>query len=782
VFVFRKIAIMGCLWLQLTVSLSAQIKDESSEALITQLGDKDVEKRRDAVYELVRRGDHNAPVLLALGKATADSDTQIQVQALTGLARAGKASEPTIPELIGCLNNRDDQVRYRAAAALGAIGNASIEPIVAYWEKASTSSKIAAAQSLAIVGPAANSTVKLLSDALDGKEGLPRYAAEALVAIAPQDESMMLRIAEHADAQARKVGISALAALGAPSAAAIKKLQSAAGDSEPKIRETAIVAVAKSSLPVGEKSMLIEAALVDSEESVRAAAIVAMRKAKLPAAEFSQRIADRLKNAEGEAAEAIIKAIGAQGSDAVGTLPALLQVVNKKGIDQQLVSETLASLGATVVPDLLATIEKQPANEPVLSQALGLIGEPAVEALVRGLSSELDLVRLAAARALGGVRPMNKALLERLVVAAADKSASVREIAIASLVTAGTDADFAKETILKATEDVDPKVRAAATKSLATFKFNEDQMQVGLERGLGDVSSDVRAGTLKTLSDLPKLVKSRLPQLVVLVGDADANVRAMAMRTLGKLDKTQADEIVVAACAKALSDQDHAVRIAATETVKSLAISDASVLLALSNNLIDDPELLRVTLEAVAGFGDKAASMIPAISRLAAHEKVALRIAAINALAGIEKNSKQLSDQLTESLNDKEWEVRRVAGVALGKLGAEAKNAVPKLFQLMASEEDRDFASSALKEINTAPIEAIPLLMEKLDSEERRTAFYAVTLLGKIGPPAVEALPKLEEMLAKPGGITGRSDFRKKFLVEAIAAIKGDAKPEDEKK
>ena len=101
---------------------------------------------------------------------------------------------------------------------------------------------------------------------------------------------------------------------------------------------------------------------------------------------------------------------------------------------------------------------------------------------------------------------------------------------------------------------------------------------------------------------------------------------------------------------------------------------------------------------------------------------------------------------------------------------------------ILASEEDRDYASSALKEINTAPIEAIPLLMEKLDSEERRTAFYAVSLLGKIGPPAVEALPKLEAMLEKPGGNAGRSDFRKKFLVEAIAAIKGEAKAEGEKK
>ena len=150
----------------------------------------------------------------------------------------------------------------------------------------------------------------------------------------------------------------------------------------------------------------------------------------------------------------------------------------------------------------------------------------------------------------------------------------------------------------------------------------------------------------------------------------------------------------------------------------------------------------------------------------------------VGTLSAIEKDAQQLAGRLTKALEDKEWEVRRVAGVALGKLGPEAKNAVPKLFRLLSSDEDRDFASSALKEINTAPVEAIPLLLEKLESEERRTAFYAVSLLGKIGPPAAEALPKLEAMLAKPSEDKGRSEFRRKFLVEAIAAIKGEPKAE----
>ena len=267
---------------------------------------------------------------------------------------------------------------------------------------------------------------------------------------------------------------------------------------------------------------------------------------------------------------------------------------------------------------------------------------------------------------------------------------------------------------------------------------------------------------------------SHSDQVASMVKDGDANVRAKAVQTLRKLDKNQLSEMVVEACATALRDGNYGVRIAATESVKLLGISQPAILDALEGNLIYELSLLRMTIETVSGLGDKSASMIPVVAHLATHEKVEIRADALNALAVMEKDSRVLVRRLVQALDDKEWEVRRIASGALGKLGAEAISAVPKLFQLLSNDEDRDFASSSLKEINTAPLEAIPLLMEKLESEERRTAFYAVTLLGKIGPPAAEALPQLEEMLAKQKGEAGRSEFRRKFLVEAIAAIKGE--------
>ncbi len=766
-----------CLCLTLPSFCFGQERDASLDDLIKQLEDTTAQRRRDAVYELVKRADHSEKVIAALGKAITDNDTQVRVQSLTGLARAGKKSESVMPELLKCLGHRDAQVRFRAAGALGAIGIASIEPILATWAAASNDAKIAAAQAFAIIGPDASAAISVLTAGLKGAEGLPRFAAEALVAIVPQDEANLLMIADHPDAAARKAGINGLAVLASPSESAMKRLQNAASDSDPKIRETAIVVVAKSRLPTAEKSTLIEAALGDSVASVRAAAIVAMMKAELPAEEFSSRIAARLQSVDPESANALVRAISMLGPSARGTLPALINVTSKTGIDQQLLSKTMANFGAGVVQDLFGAIEQHPENEQVYSTSLGLIGEPAVEALTHGLASNIELVRVAATRALGGMRPVNTLVLQKLLTAIEDKSAKVREIAITSLVAVAKDADFAKGAILNASKDVDSKVRAAAMQSLVKFKYTDTQSQETLELGLLDTSPDVRSSSLAVLSEMPKLLEPRSDQVAAMIKDPDSNVRAKAAKTLGKLDKTQISGAVIEACATALRDNNNEVRIAGTESVKSLGISDPTVLDALSGNLIYDLSLLRMTMETVSGYGDKASSMIPAVVHLSANERADVRAAALNALSVMEKDPRQLIGRLMLALDDQEWEVRRIAGVALGKLGAEAKSAVPKLFQMLSSDEDRDFASSSLKEINTAPVEAIPLLIEKLESEERRTSFYAVSLLGKIGPPAAEALPKLEAMLAKPRGDAGRSEFRRKFLVEAIAAIKGESKP-----
>ena len=776
---------------QWSCSVFAQVQDATAEVLIRQLEEKGVEQRRDAAYELARRRDLSDDVIAALGKSTADDDTQVRVQSLTGLARAGKKSVQVLPELLKCLSSRDDQVRYRAAAAIGAMGTAAIEPLRSYWPSATTDSKIAVAQAFAIIGPGAESAIPLLTVGLSEKGGLSRYAAEALIAISPHDEAVIFNIADQTDTTARRVGISQLAVIGSLSDRVIHKLYEAVSDSDPKIREMAIIAAAKSKLQTAEKATLVESALLDSADSVRAAAIVAMVKAALPAEQFSMRIAARMANANIDAANTTVRAIALLGPNARGSLPSLVEIANRDGIDLQLVSQSMASFGAAVVPDLLAALERQPKNEAVFSRALGLIGEPAVESLALGLSSPVELVRVAAVRALGGVRPMNKSVLQWNVQAVQDSSPRVREIAVTALIAVAKEGDLAKNTILhdailKATKDASPEVRAAALQSLGVLKYSESQLTEMIDRGLDDESPDVRSNTLLVLGQMPKFLRTRADRFVEMISDDHIGVRKNAAMLLGKLDKKQVTDLIVTACVKGLRDSDFSVRIAATESVKALGIQEKSVLDALGGNLVDDKDLLTASLESLLGFGDKATAMLPTISRLASHENVGVRVAALNAISAIEKDPQQIVGRLMEALDDKDWEVRQSAGVALGKMGQNAKNAVPKLFGMLRSEPDKGYADSSLKEINSAPIEAIPMLIEKIESDDRREAFYAVSLLGKIGPPAAESLPNLEAKLAKlleemskarPKSDKGRDEFRRKFLADAIAAIKGESAP-----
>lgn len=763
----------------------AQISDASTQELIDRLKDSesDVERRRDAAYELVRRGEQSAEVVAGFAAALSERDNQIRFQALLGLARMGAAAEPAVPHLIEQLGDRDDQVRYRAADALAKIGAAALEPLITAWPDSSESAKIAIARAIAGIGPLAQPAQPVMSEALESQiGGLPRYAAEALAAITPEDETAVMKLVRHADVDVRLVGFTALAALPRPSPEAVQALRNGIADGGPKVREAAIIALAASELPIADKAELVEKCLVDEAESVRAAAIVAMRTAGLTDSEFATRIAVRLHELEGEAATSVVKALASIGPSARDTLPEVLKATATKPLDHDLVSAALASFGETVVDELLETIEEQPAIEPVVSRALAQIGQPAVESLLAGMGSDSDLIRLAATRAIGGIRPLDDTLHARLAEAVADSSPEVRVVATSALIDAKPSSSSVRESLWRAMQDEEPAVRALAITALPHFEYSDEQIQGALRQGLEDDTSEVRSSTLVVLGQFPQYLRQSVDRVIELAADERAAIRAAAVRALGKLEESHRSEEVVQAIVSALSDEEPAVRIAATQTAQQLELADGQVLASISQNLADNLDVLRVSLEAITDFGERAEALIPPVANLLSHPQADVRVNAINALAAIEQNASQLADRLTGTLDDTEWEVRRRAGVALGKLGPDAKVAVPKLFVLLGSEEDSDFASSALREINAAPVEAVPLLIEQLGSEERRIGFYSVFLLGKIGPPAAEALPKLEAMLESPeeeGRRGGRSDFRRRFLREAIASIKGESAPEE---
>lgn len=761
----------------------AQISDAPLEQLVTQLSDENVDRRRDAAYELVRRQVDSEAVVAAFAKAVSDSDAQVQFQALMGLARIADSAAAAIPQLVECLDDREDQVRYRAADALGKIGTPAIEPLIAAWSDAGEREQIAISQALATIGPRADTAKSILNGSLSQAVGeLAGAVAVALNQISPGDEDLIIRFCQHSEAEVRRVGISALASVKSPSAAALEALESAMQDDDPRIRETAVIALAKSNLDDAKKESLLEAGLLDDAVAVRAAANVGLRKAKLNEKQFAGRLAKRLSDANPIILASLFKALEQLGPEAKDALPQVLDSIERHAsdsdgsIEPQLAVETLASFGDSVVDQLLEAIEQRPAIEPILARTLAAIGDAALPRLMAGMDSESELIRLASTRAIGALRELESDHLGKLAAALEDSSASVRSVAVEVLIQRNINDDEVKSELLAATTDSDPKVRAAALQVLSRFEL-KDQQAIGiLEPALNDPAFEVRANALEQVLAVPSFLPKFQATVLKLADDAEALVRERTARLLAKWKADQVDQATVEVLVKLMRDIDADVCIAATESAGILKIDNPQVYDALAESLAREPKVVLATLETIKLFGDKVNSLKQPLSKLLSHSEANIRSAAVDALTKVDTNAESLAATLLPVLDDSEWEVRRVAGVSLGKLGPAAKSATIKLFLLLESEQDSDYASSALREIDAAPEEAVDLLIENLGSEDRRKGFYAITLLGKIGPPAKSALPKLEAMLEEGNDRDGgnRRDFRRQFLRDAIARIKGE--------
>lgn len=846
-------------------TVSAQVvADKSLAQLIEQLDDPNVNARRDAAYELVRRGETKREVIEAFARATRDKDIQVQFQCLYGLALAGPAAEPALPSLLERMDDRNDQIRFRAADAVGKIGAVAIPRLLESWPSGSTRFRISAAQAFEIMGPDARPALPVLLALVDetaehppaadagnpvesrgrGRNrqrgegqrgegqrvggpdaGATSYAAAAIVAIEPTQVEALLRIADHWHVGTRTLGISALAALPAPDAQVLERLRQTAADAEPKIRELSVVVLAKSALPTADKEALLETALTDPAASVRAAANVALRRARLNGTTFAERLAARLAEADRDRAISVLQGLSACGPNARTGLPQIVAAIDRLGLapsgpvagpvaesgdesadgsDQttsdadgsagdgvepatqpvglphEAVVAVLAGLGPAAVGDLLEVVRQQAALEPVVAAALTRVGQPAIEPLLAGTHNDNPTIRIVSVRALGDMQPLAAASLQRLIEVIGDENLAVRTAAAMALTRAAATNSAAQEAVLTAMQDPSPTVRAVAVAALGENGFNREQRRDGFRRALRDPDPQVRAAGLTAIAKVPGQMQRNAAAILEQTADADTAVRLAAFAAVANVSKESLDngqfaaaDEVRSAVQRGLQDAEVAVRIAATSVIPKLELYDQATLDVLGQNLNGGRELIVATLEVLPKFTGDTDAIVARLQPLLGHELSEVRIAAVTAMAAADRQPLRLTQALVPMLEDREWVVRRIAGQNLGRQGSVAVSAVPKLFELLGRHEDKDYAAESLRQIDAAPIEALRLLIDHLDSEDRRKAFYAVTLLGKLGPAAAEALPKLEAILqADSQGGVPLDDFRRNTIKDAIGKIK----------
>jgi len=120
---------------------------------------------------------------------------------------------------------------------------------------------------------------------------------------------------------------------------------------------------------------------------------------------------------------------------------------------------------------------------------------------------------------------------------------------------------------------------------------------------------------------------------------------------------------------------------------------------------------------------------------------------------------------LIGNLGDPDGEIRRRAAEGLGRIGPEAKEAIPALIKVLGNDDVGRSASVALGRIARGAMEVVPALTRALSDPDVFVRCYAAETLGEIGPGAKEAVHALERLAEKDPAV-------RPFAREALEKIR----------
>jgi HEAT repeat protein len=128
-----------------------------------------------------------------------------------------------------------------------------------------------------------------------------------------------------------------------------------------------------------------------------------------------------------------------------------------------------------------------------------------------------------------------------------------------------------------------------------------------------------------------------------------------------------------------------------------------------------------------------------------------VRASAATALASVETDdAKALAVLMPLADSNQSGKVRRAAAHALAKYGQAASGAVPGLISMLEKETERGEAMRALKAIG---VRNVPDLVAMLSVKDARVRTFACESLGNLGADAKDAAPKLREIAAQDGAL-----------------------------
>ena len=170
-------------------------------------------------------------------------------------------------------------------------------------------------------------------------------------------------------------------------------------------------------------------------------------------------------------------------------------------------------------------------------------------------------------------------------------------------------------------------------------------------------------------------------------------------------------------------------------------------------------------------YGESASPAVLSLTKVLSHRcEPYLKSGAIRALGRIAMGNELAASRIVSELEHESAQVRVAAATALGQIGVGEKYIQHSLVRALNDSHPRVRAEVA-RSLGSLPMEVSPAvvsaLIDALADSSRRVKAYATTALGKLRPPAVDAVPALQQLLSN-GGLKGHEQLIRR-TIESIS-------------
>lgn len=480
--------------------------------------------------------------------------------------------------------------------------------------------------------------------------------------------------------------------------------------------------------------------LGDENALVRAYAAYALGQIGKPSEVAIQELAPLIADDEAVVRRAAIRAIRSIKPDPELAAPVLAKVL--EGSEPAVISEAMQAAveaGERALPLLKQLLQKKKTRywAVVVATELGEKAAPLTPGLVAALGDDDPETRLQAGIALGAVGTNNPEAIAQLAKVAASDPVEAPRVA-ATYALGKLKAKSAAESVAKVADSENPLLSLVGSWALAELKPADTEV-----------------------------AKEAVAKMLAGVKSEEPNLRRVAARAM--IESSIPKELARPAVIEALQTADPDVIAQVSEAFAAMGVEAVPKLA----RALESDKLRPYVVPILLRLGPEAKEAVPAlIAAFKDSEDPDLRREIVYSLALIGPPSEPAVELLIENLSSEDPELRSVSTYALGKIGPSAKEAVPTLRKALRTQPQlRLGAVWALLQIDGRDpklrVFAVPVLVKALDDERELVRVEAATELGKLGPAAIPAVPRLEKLVADD-----ESKLVQDAARAAIAAIK----------